>query len=492
MRFRGPLADSYPAAVVLVLCALTPYLVLTTAIAPLAQLIPKDVHLRSTGLELTNGMANAAYCFGTVLAAQLVMRLPGRRLLIGFATTFIVGSVLAAWAPSAGVFVAGRVLQGLMTGLMLIAAVPPLVTGWPKEKMPKTAVVMNLGIFGAVALGPVVGGVLAGAKDWRLLFWVMAGLGVVALAFALLTFEDQEAQNRDAPIDLVAIALAAAGCAAAFYGASELKSHPMTSSMVLIPLVAGVLLIVATVAYEYRIENPLMPVERLAHTIPVAGILTAMFAGAASVALVQLVQTALQAKGGSPTHAGMLFWPEFGGALAAAALFGAIFLTRWVPLLALSGLVILGVGAAVLTGVARGPDALVVVGSGCVGVGTGASVSPGLFVTGFSLKSEFLPRVFALIELLRGVAAFLTGPILLHLSMTTGGKLPVGLRTATWVSMAIALGGALLVSVIWVAGRARLQRPDIDTWLADEGPAVESPPLGAGLRRRTGALSSGR
>jgi hypothetical protein len=42
MRFRGPLADSYPAAVVLVLCALTPYLVLTTAIAPLAQLIPKE------------------------------------------------------------------------------------------------------------------------------------------------------------------------------------------------------------------------------------------------------------------------------------------------------------------------------------------------------------------------------------------------------------------------------------------------------------------
>ncbi|HEY1596070.1 MAG TPA: hypothetical protein VGF74_11785, partial [Thermoleophilaceae bacterium] len=123
MRFRGPLSESYPAAVVLVICALVPYLVLTSAVAPLEQLVQKDTGLSSSALQLTNGMANAAYSFGTVLAVQLTMRLRGRRLLVLFASLFLAGSVLAAWAPSAGWFVAGRVTQGLTTGLMLIAAV---------------------------------------------------------------------------------------------------------------------------------------------------------------------------------------------------------------------------------------------------------------------------------------------------------------------------------------------------------------------------------
>src|SRR5436305_1310873 len=68
MRFRGPLSQSYPAAVALVLLALTPYLVLTTSIQPLQELFAKDTGLSAQALELTSGMANAAYAFGTVLA----------------------------------------------------------------------------------------------------------------------------------------------------------------------------------------------------------------------------------------------------------------------------------------------------------------------------------------------------------------------------------------------------------------------------------------
>jgi hypothetical protein len=70
--------------------------------------------------------------------------------------------------------------------------------------------------------------------------------------------------------------------------------------------------------------------------------------------------------------------------------------------------------------VATGSEALVVVGSWATGVGVGASVVPALFTTGFTLPSPELPRVFALIELLRGVAAFLAGPLLLHMSETVG------------------------------------------------------------------------
>jgi hypothetical protein len=344
--------------------------------------------------------------------------------------------------------------------------------------MPFTGATMNLCIFGAVALGPVVGGVQAGAGDWRPLFWIVAGVGAAALLLALLTFEDQPPQDRSAPWDWVAIVLAGGGSSAAFFGASELATHSFTNVVALVPLAAGVAGLVALVAFEYRVKHPLMPVRKLATTLPVAAIVIVMCAGAASVALVMLVETAKQTSA-SPTHLAMLFWPEFGGALATAILFGMLFRTRWVPVLAFAGAAAVAGGAAVLTGVVHGPDSLIAIGSGLIGIGVGASVSPALFITGFSLRSTQIQRVFALVELLRGAAAFIAPPLLLHVAMTIAPSQPVGIQTAIWACLGLAAGGGVIAACVFALGRARLQRPDLERWERDEGPALHSPPLAA-------------
>jgi MFS family permease len=478
MSRQGPLADNYWAAVVLVILALTPFLVLTSAVSSLGEMIGKSLHLSEAELEMTTGMANAAYCFGTVLSIQLITRLRPRLVLLALIVAFVLGSVAAAWAPTAGLFIAGRVVQGLTTSMMLIAAVPPLVIGWPKRRMRPTAMTMNLAVFGAVALGPVVGGVAVGLETWRTLFWIVAAIGFAALVFVALTYEDAEPQDASAPIDVVSITLAGFGTAAAFFGVSQLTAHSFGAPIVLIPLLTGVALVVLLIIHQYTVEDPLMPVKKLASTIPVAAILVAMCAAAVSVGLVGLAEAALELKETDPTHGAMLFWPEFGGAVAMSVLFGAVFFTRWLPALVIGGLGVLVGAAAVLSGVATGSEALVVIGTGATGIGVGASVAPALFTTGFTLPSPELPRVFALIELLRGVAAFLAGPLLLHMSETVGATPAAGIESAVWVAFGIALVGAVAAISIWVAGRARLQRPDIEPWLAGDGPAIESPPLG--------------
>jgi MFS family permease len=478
MKGKGPLADSYWAAVALVIFALTPFLVLTSAASSLNELIGKGVHLSEADLDMTSGMANAAYCFGTVLSIQLIARLRPRRVLMVLVVGFVAASTVTAWAPGPGLFVAGRVVQGLTTSMMLIAAVPPLVTGWPKRRLRPTAMTMNLAIFGAVALGPVVGGVAAGLETWRTLFWIVAAIGFAALIMVVLTYKDAAPQDPDAPIDVVSITLAGFGTAAAFFGVSELSAHSFGAPVVLAPLLAGVALVAILMIHQYTVEDALMPVEKLANTIPVAAILVAMCAAAVSVGLVDLAQAALELKKTDPTHAAMLFWPEFGGAVATAALFGGIFFTRWIPALAIAGMAVLVGAAVVLSGVATGSEALIAVGSGAVGVGVGASVAPALFTTGFTLPSPELPRVFALIELLRGVAAFLAGPLLLHMSETVGSSPAAGIESAVWVAFGIALVGGIVAASIWVAGRAHLQRPDLEPWLEGEHPAIESPPLG--------------
>src|SRR3569833_2267262 len=157
-ELRGSFADSYAGAVALVVSALVPYLALTAALTPLTKLIGEDLHLSRGALELTSGMANAAYAFGTGVAVQLAQHLRPRRMLLVYVSVFVVAAVVAAAAPTRGLFVAAFVLEGLCTSLMLIAAVPPLVIGWGAGKMPTTGLIMNLAIFGAVAAGPSLGG----------------------------------------------------------------------------------------------------------------------------------------------------------------------------------------------------------------------------------------------------------------------------------------------------------------------------------------------
>ena len=480
-RRHGPLTGSYPAAVALVVFALVPFLLLTGAVLPLAPLISKSLHLSTAALDITIGLSDAGYALGTVLAVQFAVHLPARRMLLGYVSAFLVAAVLAAWAPNAPVFIGAFIAEGLCTSRMLIAAVPPLVTGWPVRKMPWTGMIMNLCIFGAVAIGPTVGELQAATGSWRPLLWVVAGVAGLALLFAVLTFEDQPAQDRSAPWDLVAIGLASAGCAAAFFGAARLQAGRAAEPAALVPLLAGLAMIVALIVHQYRSKHPLMPVRQLATTFPVTGILIALCASSAAVGLTDLVLTAVQGSG-SPARIAMLFLPEFGAAVLTAALFGALFRTRFTPVLAISGLAVLAAGAALLTGLTAGASTLVAVAAGLVGFGVGASVSPALFLAGFSLRSAQIQRVFALIELLRGVTAFLIAPVLLFLATAIGSTKAVGTQAGIWICLAIAAGGGLAALALLVAGGGRLQVPDLDRWSAGET-AWQSPPLLGRFRR---------
>jgi hypothetical protein len=145
--------------------------------------------------------------------------------------------------------------------------------------------------------------------------------------------------------------------------------------------------------HQYRAKRPLMPVRQLATTFPACGILIAMCESSAAFGLMELVLKALQGKG-SPAHTAVLVLPEFGAAVLTAVLFGALFRTRFTPLLAIGGLGMLTAAAALLTGLAAGGGTLVAVSSGLIGFGVGASVSPALFITGFSLRSAQIQRVF--------------------------------------------------------------------------------------------------
>lgn len=138
-----------------------------------------------------------------------------------------------------------------------------------------------------------------------------------------------------------------------------------------VPLAVGFGLIAALVFYEYTIGRPLMPIRAATSAVPLAGIVITLAASAAAFGLMEMGIEALAHSG--PAHSALAFLLEF------------------VPAVAL------------------------------IGMGAAASVSPALFMVGFSLPALLLQRVFALVELLRGVTAFLVAPVLAFLAATLSG-----------------------------------------------------------------------
>ncbi|MFF5563036.1 MFS transporter [Streptomyces sp. NPDC012623] len=480
---RIPLAGRYPAAVALSLLALSPYLILTTATALMEPRIMADIGATAFELQLTSGMSNAAYAFGAVAAADLVQRAARRRIYLFCEVGFVLSSVLALSAPEIGLFSAGVVLQGLFTGMLLVAALPPLVTGHPVGRLRTTAAVISLGLFGMVAFGPLVGGLVGSLGGWRALFAGIAALAAIGLTVGALTFEGNEPPDRRARFDWSAIPLALGTTALPFFGVSWLTRGSFGDPAFFVPVACGLACGVLLVGGQYRKAVPLMPVRPISNTLPVVGTVNAMLVGACFTSLLELTEIYLTREAHyTPLRVGALITPQIVGVFVAAILFRRLVSTRWTPCLALSGTISVAIGAGVLLTVSTANASTVVpIAALLLGFGAGAGVTPGLFLAGFSVPSAQIGPTFALVELLRSEAAFLVGPVLLHLALTIGPA--HGFHLAVAITLALVVAGALLLVSLYALGGARPQPPDLESWLSGRSTAYHSPALLAAVRK---------
>ena len=456
----------YGLAVAVVLLGLCPDLVLSTGFLPLSTPLMSDLGTSLTWLQVANGVSNAAFAIGVVLAAQLAQRFVQRPLVIGYAAALTLGAVVAALAPSLPLFLVGRVVQGGATGLLMISALPPLVIRFGVARLPWTVAIVNVGLFGATTLGPIVGGLTAGAGAWRTLLWVVAALGVLATVAAYLGYPVFDPVDPELPIDTPALSLTAIGAVLLFLATAVVSATSLGSWEFWLPFVLGLTALVVLIAVESRRREPLMPVFELSTQLPVTGTVVAMVAGAAFVTTVELVQLYLaDVAHSSPGAAASLFWPMPVGLVPAAVLFGALFRTRYLPYLVNAGLVALAAGCAVLLGLSgSGSTGPVPWAALLLGFGAGATVAPGLFLAGLGVRATLLGRAFALVQLLRLTAAYAVGPVVLYLAQQQA-SLVSGVRTGIWVTLGLSVTGLVASVVIPALSGARPHPPDLEGWL---------------------------
>ena len=198
------LRGRYGLVAALALLGLGPYVVLSTALFPLEDVLTEDLATSARSLQLAAGLGNAAYALGVVAAAQAAQRFGQRRLFLGYQAAFVIGTLVAAYAGGEVAWTLGRIVQGAAAGGMLISSLPPLVTRYGARRLPLTVVIIDVGLFGMITVGPVIGGELAVSGSWRGFLLAVAAVAALGWVAAYVGYPDLDPADPDLPVDRAA------------------------------------------------------------------------------------------------------------------------------------------------------------------------------------------------------------------------------------------------------------------------------------------------
>lgn len=154
-------------------------------VAPIIPLYALEFGVSYTAAgALITGFALARLMF-SLLGGVAGDRYGARRVAIGGALLLTVSSVTAALAPTYGVLLISRFVEGMGSAILATTASQYLVQTAPKERLGRTMALYQTGLLTGVAIGPFFGGRLAELGDFRTPFWAYSVLGLlVALLVA--------------------------------------------------------------------------------------------------------------------------------------------------------------------------------------------------------------------------------------------------------------------------------------------------------------------
>ncbi|MFI5797577.1 MFS transporter [Streptomyces sp. NPDC051677] len=189
---------------VLAVCCLSMFLVgLDTTIVNVGlPAIGRGLDVDTRGLEWIVDAYTLVLASLLISSGALADRFGRRRVFQCGLAVFGAASLLCALAPSAGVLVAARALQGVGASMLSPVALAIVVNAMPDPKERAQAIGIWASVFGlSMAAGPVTGGALLAGLDWRALFWINAPVIAAALLLSAVFVPESRAQ-RARPLDL--------------------------------------------------------------------------------------------------------------------------------------------------------------------------------------------------------------------------------------------------------------------------------------------------
>ena len=293
----------------------------TTIVAVALATLGRDFHVSVTTIQwVATGylLALAAVIPVTGWAAR---RFGAKQVYMTSLVLFTAGSALCGLANSVTSLVIFRILQGAGGGMIMPVAMMIMAQVAGPQRMGRVMGFVSMPAMIAPILGPVVGGLILENLHWSWIFFVNVPIGLVAfvLGWRLLPRTDSGVAGR---LDVLGLALLPTGCAAVIYGISKLGSGAaLGSGEVILPTLAGVVLIVLFCFHALRIERPLLDIRLYVNRVFAGAAFVNFGLGAALFGAMILVPLYYQeVRGESVVNTGLLTGPQGIGALIAMPL----------------------------------------------------------------------------------------------------------------------------------------------------------------------------
>ena len=182
----------------------------------------------------------------------------GRRLI--FVVGIVVFTAASLWcglADSGELLIAARVIQGVGAALMNPATLSIIAATFPPRERG-----MAIGIWAgvsalALAIGPLVGGLLTEHLSWHWIFFVNVPVGVVAIAASFLLITESKDETHES-LDLPGLAASGLGLFALTYGLIEANGYGWTSARIVGSFVVAAVALAAFIVIERRRRSPML------------------------------------------------------------------------------------------------------------------------------------------------------------------------------------------------------------------------------------------
>ena len=171
---------------------------------------------------------------------------------------FGAGSAAATFADTAGMVIACRAVMGLAAAFVMPATLSILTHVFPPHERAK-AIGVWAGVAGAAgAVGPLTSGYLLEHFYWGSVFWLNVPVVVVALVAGFFLVPTSRHPDR-VPLDPVGALLSIGAIGSLVYGVIEAPVYGWTDPLILASFAAAAVLLAAFIAWERRVDEPMLP-----------------------------------------------------------------------------------------------------------------------------------------------------------------------------------------------------------------------------------------
>jgi EmrB/QacA subfamily drug resistance transporter len=314
--------------------------ILDTTIVNIAlDTLSKDLHSSYSDIQWVVSAYLLALGAVIPLTGWAVRRFGAFRVYMLALILFTVGSGLCAMANSIGELIFFRALQGVGGGMLMPTGFVLLVRAVGRENLPKVMSAIGVPMVLAPVFGPTLGGFLLQSVTWHAIFIINVPIGIVTAFVAVRLLPREEVEKQSAGrLDWQGLILAAAGTVGVTYGFSQsATAGSFTSRSVVIPVVVGLLLLVAFVIRANTANNPLLDMKLYKIRAYSAATVVMFCLGAALFGAMILLPLYFQvARGQDAIHTGLYLVPQgLGAALGmrrsawATSRFGAGLTSLW-------------------------------------------------------------------------------------------------------------------------------------------------------------------